>query len=110
MGTHNVFTSRFVLNEFGAKLLNKFKYSKDEIEHAERIVLSGATITEEAPHKNISCRDKDDFHILAAAINADVDCIISGDEDLLSLKKVYGIPIIKPRDFWKFEEDFAIHN
>jgi len=30
----------------------------------------------------------------------------SGDEDLQDMKKVQNIPIIKPADFWKFEEDF----
>jgi uncharacterized protein len=110
MGRHRVFTSHFVLGELSEKLRKKFKYPQDEIDEAQRIVLSGATITEEAALSGISCRDVDDVHIIAAAIAANADCIISGDDDLRVLKKVHGIPIIKPGDFWKFEESFNIHD
>ena len=49
-------------------------------------------------------RDKDDDHILAAALKAKVDCIITGDNDLLVLKAIEGIPILFPADFWKLEQ------
>jgi len=34
-----------------------------------------------------------------------VDCLISGDEDLLVLKNFQGLPIIRPGDFWRFEKE-----
>jgi len=43
---------------------------------------------------------KDD-NILAALT---ADCLITGDNALLKLKKFQKIPIFKPSDFWKFEE------
>jgi uncharacterized protein len=104
MGRHRVFISHFVLDELTEKLRKKFKYPQDEIDEAQRIILSGATITNEAASLEINCRDKDDLHIIAAAVAANADCIITGDGDLCVLKKVHGIPIIKPGDFWKFEE------
>jgi putative PIN family toxin of toxin-antitoxin system len=108
MGRHRVFTSDFVLDELSEKLKKKFKYPQNEIDETRRIILSGATISGEAASAGISCRDKDDVHIIAAAVAANADCIISGDEDLIVLKKVHGIPIVSPRDFWKFEESFNI--
>ena len=45
------------------------------------------------------CRDSDDDKILECAILGDVDFIISGDNDLLSLKIFQGIPIITPSDY-----------
>jgi putative PIN family toxin of toxin-antitoxin system len=109
MGKHHVFISNFVLDELTEKLRKKFKYPQEEIDTAQRIILSGATIVAEATSLKISCRDKDDIHIIAAAITANADCIISGDDDLNVLKKVHGISIIKPGDFWKFEENFNAH-
>ena len=41
-----------------------------------------------------SLRDLDDLPVLACAVAAGVDAIITGDKDLLSLKSFAGIPII----------------
>lgn len=44
------------------------------------------------------CRDPDDDHVLALAIAAQVDLVVSGDDDLLSLRSFHGIPIVAPAD------------
>lgn len=41
---------------------------------------------------------KDSF-IIRSAISASVDALISGDSDILALKRVRGISILSPRDF-----------
>lgn len=40
------------------------------------------------------CRDPDDDAVLACALAAHADLIVSGDDDLLSLKEFQNIPII----------------
>ena len=45
------------------------------------------------------CRDSDDDKILECAVLGDVDFIISGDNDLLSLKEFRGIPIITASEY-----------
>ena len=42
------------------------------------------------------CRDPDDDAVLALAIAAQADLIVSGDDDLLSLTRFEGIPILTP--------------
>jgi len=42
------------------------------------------------------CRDPDDDAILALALAAQVDLVVSGDDDLLSLRHYRGIPIVTP--------------
>ena len=52
-----------------------------------------------APKLNIQvCRDEKDNKFLECAENAKADYLISGDEDLLSLKEYNGIPIVRT---WK---------
>lgn len=45
------------------------------------------------------CRDPDDNQVLAVALAARAEVIVSGDADLLSLGKVEAIPILSPADF-----------
>jgi putative PIN family toxin of toxin-antitoxin system len=42
-------------------------------------------------------RDSDDVHVLACAVTAQADAIVTGDKDLLSLKMFEGIPILSVR-------------
>lgn len=52
------------------------------------------------PTKLVSvCRDSEDNHILACALESQVDFIVSGDKDLLCLGSFQNIPIITPKDF-----------
>ena len=39
-------------------------------------------------------RDPDDVHVLASAVSAEADAIVTGDKDLLTLGSFAGIPII----------------
>jgi putative PIN family toxin of toxin-antitoxin system len=47
------------------------------------------------------CRDHKDNEVLACALEASADYIISGDDDLLVLKVFHEIQIISPADFVK---------
>ena len=45
------------------------------------------------------CRDPHDDKYLACAADGDADYIVSGDRDLLDLKRFIGIPIVTARQF-----------
>lgn len=51
-----------------------------------------------SPIPNI-CKDPNDDMIIACAIDAAADYIVTGDEDLLILKNYKDIVIINPRNF-----------
>lgn len=54
------------------------------------------------PRKKINvCRDKKDNQILALCLAGDADFLITGDKDLLSLKKFGDTKILKPKEFLK---------
>jgi len=51
------------------------------------------------------CRDADDDKILACAGQSDTDYIVTGDEDLLVIKRYGRTKVITPRDFETFFND-----
>jgi predicted nucleic acid-binding protein len=57
-----------------------------------------AAVIEPPPLPRPVCRDPDDDEVLALAIAAKVELVVSGDNDLLSLGSVEGVPIIRPAD------------
>ena len=94
--------SPMILNEFMEALkrpkivrLLKDDSHKDAISFLE----SFAEIPKDTlPSVSIS-RDPKDDHILALAIQAKVDFIVTGDKDLTTLKTFHSIPILTPRKF-----------
>ena len=58
-----------------------------------------------APVPTSACRDPNDLHILGAAVAGKAELIISGDQDLLVLRKFKNIPIETPREAWRRMND-----
>lgn len=55
-----------------------------------------AEVVEPPPLSQPVCRDPDDDHVLALAIAAKAELIVSGDKDLLSLGHFDSVPILAP--------------
>jgi putative PIN family toxin of toxin-antitoxin system len=53
------------------------------------------------------CRDPDDEVVLATAVAAQAEVIVTGDADLLVLKEYQGIRILSPRQFLEFLDRLA---
>jgi len=62
-------------------------------------LLSIVEVVQDSPIEPVIKRDPDDDKILACAIAAQADWIVSGDDHLLCLKRYKGIPIVTPRQF-----------
>ena len=99
-GKDTLYVSDEILYEvFSVMKRPKFNINHRQIIHfinsikeiAHRVVILGMV-------KNV-CRDSDDDKILECAVLANVDFIISGDNDLLSLKEFNGIPVITASEY-----------
>jgi putative PIN family toxin of toxin-antitoxin system len=89
-----------ILEEFQTVLRRKFKASPEEIEQAVALMGEATQEMVEAPSEAPRiCRDPDDDRILACASAAAADCLVTGDDDLLVLKKHGKIRILTPREF-----------
>ncbi len=52
------------------------------------------TVVEPANVPDVINRDPDDNHVVAAALEAKADAIVSGDNDLLARGEVAGLPVL----------------
>ena len=89
-----------IIREFEGILIKKFKLTSTDISEISAIVSEAASeiLHKLGPIPNI-CRDPNDDMIIACAIDAAADYIVTGDEDLLILKNYKDIVIINPRNF-----------
>jgi uncharacterized protein len=100
---HELITSEFILNELREKLTDKFKYPEAMSDEAVAVLRSRMKVINPTPLKDPVCRDADDDNILAAAVDARCDFIITGDKDLLVLNPYEGVSIVSPRAFFDVE-------
>jgi putative PIN family toxin of toxin-antitoxin system len=104
---HSVIASEFILNELREKLTEKFKCSDADAIAVEALLRSRIRIVDPLPLDSNVCRDPDDDIILATALTGRAVCIITGDKDLLALKKFGDIDILAPSKFEAYEEQFG---
>ena len=57
-----------------------------------------AELIDPPPLERPVCRDSTDDHVLAIALSANADMVVSGDDDLLVLRSFTNIPIVTPAD------------
>ena len=98
----NIFfiTSEDVLEETRAVIIEKFPESSELVEIFLSIL--NPTVIKRKDYASkfneySMVRDKNDRHILAAAMIGKVDYIVTGDADLLSLKNYNNISIVQAR-------------
>ncbi len=98
---HDVFISEHLLDEIQAGFIKKVKMSKESAGQNLEYVKSNSTLGIPQMVPSNSCRDPKDLPILGLALASRADYIISGDEDLLVLKKFKKTVILSPRGFWE---------
>ncbi len=95
---HELFTSKVLLAELEDKLREKFGVDPGRVPFIKAYrdrtkILQPAILPERV------CRDQDDDEVLAVAVAARAEAILTGDKDLLTLKVHAGIPILSPRQW-----------
>jgi putative PIN family toxin of toxin-antitoxin system len=93
-----LFTSRALLDELAEKLREKFGLQPDELSLL-KIYADEATVIKPLRLPKPVCRDTDDDEVLATALAAKAEIILTGDKDLLVLKEFQKIKILSPRQF-----------
>ena len=100
LARHLIFSDELlseILNVVWRPKLQKL-FSEENIKVLFEIINDYAEFIEVSSEINI-CRDKKDNYLLALAKDSQADFLITGDDDLLSLKEFEGTKIIKIADY-----------
>jgi len=65
------------------------------------VLTQDAALSENTDLLTIDISDKDDIPILSTALNGNAELFVTGDKELLELRKIQSMRIISPRKFWE---------
>lgn len=98
---HDVITSEAVLIDVKEKLITKLKVPRAIAQEFCQTLRESAVLADACDVPPDACRDADDVHLLGLAEGVKADFLITGDKDLLVLKRYGPTQIVTPRQFWE---------
>lgn len=91
-------TSPVLLSELADVLRKKFSFSKEAVARVDAQMRKQTSVV--LPHMTINAvADTPDNRVLEAAVEGICEVIVTGDRELLTLKKYHNIRIINPDEF-----------
>jgi putative PIN family toxin of toxin-antitoxin system len=95
--SHELILSEQVLAELQRILRDRFDATAQEVRAALELLSEFHVQMNSVKLPDMKVRDPDDLVILSSAIDANVDVLVTGDKDLLSLASRSPIKIVSPR-------------
>ena len=98
--SHTIVISEHILAEVEKGLIKKIHLPKNITVSIIDYLRDVAEMFEPQPIEGSLCRDIEDLKIIGTAVSGNAQLIITGDDDLLTLKKFMKIDMVTPREFW----------
>ena len=97
----NVCVNEKILSEYNQQIDKKISNPKDNLNEKIREKIFSSLKSFEIKSDLKICRDPDDDKFINCAIDAKAIYIVSGDNDLLTIKNFAGIEIVTAREFYE---------
>jgi putative PIN family toxin of toxin-antitoxin system len=101
LAAHELVTCAKVLQEVRRILGMKFDVPEQLIAEYLELIGQDAIVAEPEDLPDLPIQDRDDAAIVAAAIAAGAQVLVTGDHELQSLKNVGKVSVLSPRAFWE---------
>lgn len=100
LAEHELLCAEVVLEELDRVLSGRFRVPAGTVSDILALLHSFETVPKPAAPPAVRVRDADDAWVLASALAASADVLVTGDKDLLSIGDLPGLRIVDPRGFW----------
>lgn len=101
LNEHELVTGEVVIEELGRALSKKFGMPAEKVRAYQRFLRGYHVESKPSLLPKLNLSGQGDLMVVASAINAKAELLITGDKEMLALKKKpEGLRVINPRDFW----------
>ena len=100
LAEHDLILGERVLGELRKVLRQKIGLEAGAIADVETFLRRQGHVVRSKKPPSVRVRDVDDSYVLAEAIEAGVDVVVTGDRDVLQVAAKAPFPIVTPRGFW----------
>ena len=101
LSEHQIILSKPILKECRNKFTFKLKLPELLVDEIEEHLFQSSQLVVPIPLDHPVCRDPQDDMVIGTALAGQAKVIVTGDKDLLEIKKSFGIKILSPREFWE---------
>jgi putative PIN family toxin of toxin-antitoxin system len=98
---HEIYICDFIILELSRNFDKKLKLPRNANDNIIDYLTENATLQNPPALPHQICRDKNDDIIISLADTVKAPYLITGDNDLLELKRYKNTRIITPREFWE---------
>ena len=99
--SHQLVVSNPLVLELKNILHTKIGLPQELISDFVEVLAQDSILSENTDLVTIDINDKDDILILSTALNGNAELFVTGDKELLELKKIQSMRIISTRKFWE---------
>jgi uncharacterized protein len=106
---HDLVISEHLIGELRRILKEKFGASAEMITEVVSLLRQDSILAEALPLADLALKDLADVTIVSSALNGGADVLVTGDKEVLTLKRVGSLQILTPRQFWDRERGQPEH-
>jgi len=101
LNEHELVTGEVVIEELGRALSKKFGMPAEKVRRYQRFLRGYHVESKPSLLPKLNLSGQGDLMVVASAINAKAELLITGDKEMLALKKrPDDLRILNPREFW----------
>ena len=101
LASHDLIVSVLLFNELERTLRGKFKIPKALISEILIFLGEDTILSKVGDYPDVEIRDQDDLAMLSCALEGRADIFVTGDKELIELRRVSDLEILSPRAFWE---------
>lgn len=100
---HELVVSEHLFEELKRILRTKFDAPEDLIAETIWLLHQDTIMAPSAPLASVPLRDPADIAIVSAALNGGAGILVTGDKEMIEIKKYGALQIVTPRQFWEMQ-------